>query len=191
MFVQTKRTNIRPFVATDLDSLCKLCSCKDAMQFIPPYFGPENKKQTEERLKRYIHHHDEHGISFGYLTDNSGNFVGRAGFYFVPEVNLYEIGYSLLPEHWGMGLATEVAMGLLNYAFHSLSLDSICARTIPGNVQSDNVLHKCGFTGLGERVFAVRGKSCLWNYYECYNEAVLDLATQGNTAYSDDWDLFL
>jgi RimJ/RimL family protein N-acetyltransferase len=192
MFVQTKRTNIRPLVHSDLECLGKLCACPEAMQFIPPNFGPETKKQAADRLNNYIRHHDDHGISFGYVSDKKGKFLGRAGFYFVPEVNLYEIGYSLLPEYWGKGLATELADGLLDHAFNTLNLDAICARTIPGNENSDKVLHKTGFISLGERMFEIKGKPFFWNYYECYNEANLDYADQhGEATFTDDWDLFL
>ncbi|MCD6064771.1 MAG: Streptomycin 3-adenylyltransferase [Flavipsychrobacter sp.] len=192
MFVQTERTNIRPFVHSDLDCLCSLCASAEAMQFIPPNFGPETEKQVQERLSNYISHHNEHGISFGYVSDKKGHFLGRAGFYFVPEVNQYELGYSLLPEYWGKGYATEIANGLLEYAFNMLNLDSICARTIPGNDGSDNVLHKTGFISMGERMFTVKGKQVFWNYYECYNETNLDFADQqSNARYADDWDLSL
>ncbi|WP_276131710.1 GNAT family N-acetyltransferase [Polluticoccus soli] len=192
MFVQTKRTNIRPFVHSDLECLCQLCSSADAMQFIPPHFGPETEKLTEDRLKKYMRHHDAHGISFGYVSNKKGQFIGRAGFYFVPEVNLYELGYSLLPQHWGKGLATEIASGLIDYAFNNLNLDSVCARTISGNESSENVLHKIGFVRLGERMFPLKGKQIFWNYFECYNETNLDFADQqANARFADDWDLSL
>lgn len=192
MFVQTERTNIRPFVHSDLECLCRLCSSVEAMQFIPPHFGPETTKQIEERLKNYISHHDAHGISFAYVSDKKGNFLGRAGFYFVAEVNQYELGYSLLPEYWDKGYATEIANGLLDYAFNTLNLDSVCARTIPGNEGSDNVLLKTGFINMGERMFPIKGRQIIWNYYECYNEANLDFADrQQNPSYADDWDLSL
>lgn len=188
MFLQTQRTKIRPLVPQDLDKLYKLCSNADAMRFIPPHFGAETKKYTKSRLDNYIDHYGEHGVSFGLVTDKQGHFLGRAGLYFVPEVNLYELGYSLLPEYWGQGIATELALSLLDYAFDTLCLDAVCARTITGNNNSDKVLQKAGFSYLGERMFTIKDKPYFWNYYECNNDRGLDIASHySGSAIADDW----
>lgn len=189
MILKTDRTFIRPFVPEDLDELCQLCSTPEAMRFIPPLFGTETRKQTAERLNNYINHYEEHGISFGFVTDTEGDFIGRAGFYFVPEVNKYEIGFSLLPQYWGKGLATEIARGLLEYAFDQLHLDSVCARTIAGNQASENVLHKNGFSFLGERAFSLGRQVFLWNYFERDNEDGFNAEEFFNDAYMmEEWD---
>lgn len=191
MYIRTERTNIRPLLISDADDLCALCSSEEAMEFMPPVFGPESPAQTLQRLKRYIAHDEEHGISFGHVSLKNGQFIGRAGFSFIPDVNLYEIGYSLLPQYWHQGLATEITEGLLDYAFYSLNLDMICARTILGNHRSDSVLQKTGFNLLGERAFAEGDRLHLWNYYECDNPEMLQNTTIHNMAAVEDdgWEI--
>lgn len=189
MFLKTARTNMRPIVQTDLDKLSVLCSSPETMRYIPPHFSVESKAQIEERLAGYIRHDEEYGISFCYVSDKEGNFLGRAGFYFVPEVNLYEVGYSLLPQYWGQGYATEIVNALLDHAFNTLNLDAVCARTIKGNDNSEKVLHKTGFTYFGERAFAINNQLFIWNYYEHQNEHQLSAADHYET-YSGDWDPF-
>jgi [ribosomal protein S5]-alanine N-acetyltransferase len=191
MYIKTERTNIRPFLGGDLNDLRTLCINDEAMRYIPPSFGAERLEQTFERLSNYIAHDEEHGISFGHVSLKNGTFIGRAGFYFVPEVNLYEIGYSLLPLYWGHGIATELTQGLLDYAFYSLNLDIVCARTLTGNLASEKVLQKTGFNYMGERTFASAGKTVLWNYYECDNpETLPSTTTYNNMAIADDgWDI--
>ena len=191
MLVYTTRTMMRPFSKSDLQQLTALCTNEDAMRYIPPTFGIENAQQIEERLSNYINHHDEFGVGFCYVSDKAGNFIGRAGFHFVPEVNLYEIGYSLLPEHWGKGLATEVVSALLEYAYNDLKLDAVCARTIVGNDRSDKVLQKCGFTLLGERAFVVGEKLCFWNYYEHNNEDALVGHEAYMNVHEEDWNILI
>lgn len=188
MFIHTARTSIRPFIPDDQAKLALLCSSYEAMRYIPPHFDVESNKQIKERLNNYIKHHEDYGISFGIVSNRYGSFLGRAGFYFVPEVNLYEIGYSLLPEYWGKGYATELVKGLLDYAFNTLNLDAVCARTIIDNYRSANVLEKTGFTYLGERAFSIRGQVFLWNYYEKHNEDALVPALL-NESNIDDWDI--
>lgn len=190
MFLKTDRASIRPFVYEDLDELYQLCLQPEAMAFIPPHFDTETKQQVVDRLEKYINHYEEHGLSFGHVSDSKGNFMGRAGFCFVPEVSRYEIGYSLLPQYWGQGLATEIAQGLLDYAFNTLNIDSICARTITGNERSDAVLHKTGFTFLGERAFSIGNQVFLWNYFERDNDDMLSLRDQSTDSFvmEEEWD---
>ena len=56
-----------------------------------------------------------------------------------------QLGYSLLPEHWGKGYATEIAVAGARYAFVELGLDSIVAITEVANAASQHVLLKSGF----------------------------------------------
>lgn len=189
MLVQTKRTVMRPFMENDLGLLKQLCTSIRVMEFIPPHFGIESDQQIRERLDTYLAHHDEHGVGFCVVTDKNGKFLGRAGFCFIPEVNLYEIGYLLLPEYWGRGLATEIVTGLINYAFDNLLLDSVCARTVAGNDASDNVLQKTGFSYIGERAFNMNDRVFIWNYYEHENETTLANTYQLYNTLVEDWDI--
>lgn len=59
-----------------------------------------------------------------------------------PEV---ELKYALLKEHWGQGLATEAARGLLAWGAERFGIDAVIATTAPRNVGSHRVLAKCGF----------------------------------------------
>lgn len=189
MFLKTDRTYIRPFVHEDLDELSKLCALKETMEFIPPHFDPETREQVAERLNNYIEHYEEHGLSFGHVSDKHGNFIGRAGLYFVPEVSRFEVGFSLLPQYWGQGLATEIAQGLLDYAFKTLNIDCVCARTIAGNERSEAVLYKTGFTFLGERAFSVQDRIFFWNYFERDNDDLLTSRDQSANSFQlEEWD---
>ncbi|RYD58940.1 MAG: N-acetyltransferase [Sphingobacteriales bacterium] len=189
MFVKTDRTTIRPFVHEDLDELSSLCALTETMAFIPPYFGPETREQAAARLDKYIKHYEEHGVSFGHVANDEGKFIGRAGLYFVPEVSRFEIGYSLLPQYWGQGLATEIAQGLLDYAFDTLNMDSVCARTIMGNQASEAVLHKTGFSFLGERAFRLDDRIFFWNYFERDNDDLPTYREQSAGQFQmEEWD---
>jgi len=59
-----------------------------------------------------------------------------------PEV---ELKYALLKEHWGQGLATEAARGLLAWGAAQFGIEAVLASTSPGNLGSHRVLEKCGF----------------------------------------------
>ena len=57
-----------------------------------------------------------------------------------------EIGYSLHPEFWGIGLATEAARLLIDFGFNELHLHRIYATCDPRNIASYKVMEKLGLT---------------------------------------------
>lgn len=59
------------------------------------------------------------------------------------------MGYRLLPEWWGKGLATEGARVLIRYEFEQCDLEKIVGFTHIENESSQNVLLKCGLARKG------------------------------------------
>jgi ribosomal-protein-alanine N-acetyltransferase len=59
-----------------------------------------------------------------------------------PEV---EVGYAIVPERWGEGLATEAAAAAVDIAFKRLDLDALVAFTLTTNAASRRVLEKVAF----------------------------------------------
>ena len=75
---------------------------------------------------------------------NNGQLIGSAGFA-EPNHGQYEIGYIFARPYWGRGLATELVMALVNFAFEQLSAAKIWAPVDAKNVASSRVLEKAGF----------------------------------------------
>lgn len=88
---------------------------------------------------------------FGYWVwarPSSEEFVGLAGLQKVgvgggPGV---ELGYSLRPEFWGRGLATEIGGALQRLAFGPLRLTQLISYTLVTNTASRRVLEKLRFS---------------------------------------------
>lgn len=57
-----------------------------------------------------------------------------------------EIGYFLLPKHWGKGYASEMANALVDGFFGEMGLHRICASCNAGNKASERVMQKAGMT---------------------------------------------
>jgi RimJ/RimL family protein N-acetyltransferase len=55
-----------------------------------------------------------------------------------------ELGYGFHPKYWGRGLATEIALELLQLGRVRLGRPSIVAITLPENIGSQRVLTKTG-----------------------------------------------
>jgi RimJ/RimL family protein N-acetyltransferase len=72
--------------------------------------------------------------------------IGNAGFKGAPDAHgSVELGYALLPGWQGQGYGTEVAGGLVRWAFSHQRVERIMAETYPEFVASVRVLEKHGF----------------------------------------------
>ena len=63
-----------------------------------------------------------------------------------------EVGYVLLPEHWGRGLAAEAVRGVLGWAAANTGDDHVIAVTQAANTRSRALLDRLGFTVRSEFV---------------------------------------
>jgi ribosomal-protein-alanine N-acetyltransferase len=81
----------------------------------------------------------------------SGIVVGMCAYKGPPSPDgAVEIAYGINPEYHGRGYATEVARGLVAFAFASGLVRLVCAHTRPEENASTHVLTKCGFEWIGE-----------------------------------------
>jgi ribosomal-protein-alanine N-acetyltransferase len=69
--------------------------------------------------------------------------VGFCGFgcKFAPEV---ELGWTLLPQVWNRGLATEAGRAVLDYGFNVIGFPSVISAVLPDNAASRRVADKLG-----------------------------------------------
>ncbi len=81
-------------------------------------------------------------------VDTGVIFGGGTLHHLDPKRSVIEIGYWLLPSARGRGIATKVARALAEYAF-TLGIHRVAAYVEVGNVQSERVLERAGFTREG------------------------------------------
>lgn len=82
---------------------------------------------------------------YAIVERSSGLTVGGVGFHREPVDGSVEIGYGLAPVARGRGIATEAVRALLDVARAHVGL-TVIAETDDGNVASERVLERCGFT---------------------------------------------
>lgn len=76
--------------------------------------------------------------------------IGSAGFTSRPVNGAVAIGYSLLPQYYGKGYATEAVRALSDWAFDHPEVNKIIAEVFPENKSSIGVLEKSGFVPVGQ-----------------------------------------
>lgn len=77
-------------------------------------------------------------------TNSNSGFIGIGKLVQVTD-NQYEIGYMLMPEYWGKGLASEIVHFLVDFAKAAHLADELIGIVDPENPASIRVLTKFGF----------------------------------------------
>jgi len=105
--------------------------------------GISSQAETQKRIKRNWKSFEEKGYcDFAVIHKQSELFVGRAGFGDI-EGDEIEVGYILLKEFWGQGLAQEALKALLAWAQESIQAKRILAYAPVAHFASLNVMKKC------------------------------------------------
>jgi RimJ/RimL family protein N-acetyltransferase len=137
---------IRPDHATELERL--MCDPLVARTIFVDGLPPD-QRTLAAMLARNIGHWEEHGFGIWMLRDREdGQMVGRGGLQhtIVNSRDEVEVGWAIVPERWGQGLATELAEASVAIAFDDLAQPEIVAFTLPHNLASRRVMDKSGFT---------------------------------------------
>lgn len=118
---------------------------------VPP--GPDVVEQLVARSRESF---AERRIGMWLIhTIDGGAFVGVIALQPVPdESGDIELLYSLEPECWGNGYATEAVRAVTRASFEHAGLEQIFAGYDPPNVRSAAVLERAGFGTAGERTLA-------------------------------------
>lgn len=144
--VETERLVLRKWEMRDLDGLIKLNTDPRVLEF---FRKRPNAEESEEALKRAIQRQDENGFCLPVVEDKeTGDFLGFCGLNvpsygeLLPCEPCVEIGWQLIPEAWGRGIAVEAAKFWLGFGFDTLGLDEVVAFTVIQNQNSRRVMEK-------------------------------------------------
>jgi RimJ/RimL family protein N-acetyltransferase len=110
--------------------------------------GIRSSEETEDWLKKELLHWERHGFGLWLFHETFENrFVGRGGLRHVYVDGQFEVelSYALIPEFWGLGLATEMAVAIVVIGFEQLGLKEIVSFTLSSNRASQRVMEKVGF----------------------------------------------
>lgn len=103
---------------------------------------------SKECLSNYINYN----LSYAILLKESNKVIGSIGMdILTPDEKLANlkqryIGYTIHPDFWGYGYATEATQALIKNLFQFCDLDLIWTSHYDFNTRSRKVIAKCGFT---------------------------------------------
>jgi ribosomal-protein-alanine N-acetyltransferase len=143
-FLRTERLGFDCWSAADLGLARELWGDPKVTELIG---GPFNDEQIVERLGREIACMTAHRVQYWpiFLLE-SGRHAGCAGLRpHGVEGGVYELGFHLRPECWGLGLAEEAGRALVKFGFENIGARALFAGHHPQNAASARVLSKLGF----------------------------------------------
>ncbi len=146
--LQTARLTCERLCADHASELSTLLSDARMARTLWARSMPPSRRDMALSLAAKLDHWEEHGFGMWLVRDRAtAEMVGRGGlqYTYVAELDEIEAGWAIVPERWGQGLATELALACVEVAFGELELSEIVAFTLPSNLASCRVMEKTGF----------------------------------------------
>lgn len=143
--LQTNRLQLRQIHAGDLEKVHQGLSDKRVTKFYGAHFNTleETEGQMEWYESLWLH---KTGLWWAVCDRETGTFFGACGFnYYKPERKQVEVGYWLLPEHWGHGYASEALGAAMDFVAAQTEVTRVEAFVEQGNRSSGKLLKKFGF----------------------------------------------
>jgi RimJ/RimL family protein N-acetyltransferase len=146
--LSTARLLLRQWRAADREPWARLNGDAHAMRFYPSVL---DRAASDALADRFAARLAEQGWGLWAVELRDGApFIGSVGLnvptfnaHFMPAV---EVGWRLLPEHWGNGYATEAARFAVRFGFERLGLDEVVSFTTSVNEPSRRVMERLGMT---------------------------------------------
>lgn len=130
--------------------LCLVNGDPEVMRYIGG--EPQSPEQTEAWIRRAEARWAGLGYSWWTIRLSAGDeIVGACCLQHIendPAQEL-EIGWRLLPAHWGRGYATEAARAMIDFGFRELGAPRLFSIADPRNIASTRVMDRLGMRSLG------------------------------------------
>ncbi|MBQ3285460.1 MAG: GNAT family N-acetyltransferase [Ruminococcus sp.] len=139
-----ERITLRRLTQDDADGLSRLINSEEVYRYLPAYLFEKEYGDVHTVINRLYGECLKESLILGVFTENE--FCGLAEIYgYRAPLLKASVGYRLLPEYWGKGIATETLGLLVKYLLEETDVEVITASTMIGNKASANVLKKNGF----------------------------------------------
>ncbi|BAY17009.1 GCN5-related N-acetyltransferase [Nostoc sp. HK-01] len=142
--LKTQRLILRGFCEADLDAYADMCAHPEVMRYIGAG-QPLSREESWRNMAMIVGHWQLRGYGLWAVEESqTGEMIGRIGFWQPEGWPGFEIGWSLRWAYWGRGFATEAATVAINYAFTQLQRSHIISLIHPQNTASVRVAQKLG-----------------------------------------------
>lgn len=146
-----ERLVLRPLGLADAEALQRLTRQEEVYRYLPTFLFEKKYPEAKEVIRRLYDECLRDSLILGVFWEE--RFCGLAEIYaYRAPIHKASVGYRLLREEWGKGIATE-ALGLMVRELQTVrGIEIITASTMVENKASGHVLMKNGFVLVTEAV---------------------------------------
>lgn len=149
---ETNRLIVRSYTNADYDNYFSLHGNPLVMKYIRP---AQTREDSDAKFEETILNVPVHAFMGRWAVEEKGSGVFIGSFVIIPipdDPENTQLGYSLLPDRWGKGYATELTKEGIRYFYQRTSLSEIYGITETPNIASQKVLLKAGFEPFGKKM---------------------------------------
>jgi RimJ/RimL family protein N-acetyltransferase len=143
----TDRILFRLLKKSDFDAWLPLFYEENVAKFLNMPANKTPREYCELWFEKAMHRYKHNLGGLNVLEDKAtGKMVGQCGL-LIQEIEgkeRLEIGYSILPEYWGKGYASEAAIKCKNFAFENNLADNLVSNVHINNIGSETVALRNG-----------------------------------------------
>ena len=146
--IGTERLILRKWRESDREAFARMNCNPEVMEHFPALLS---RQESDAMLDRAQSHLQRYGFGpWAAELRESQEFIGFISL-FIPQFEAsftpcVEIGWRLVREHWGKGLAIEGARAVVRHGFQVQGLRELVSFTVPANLRSLRVMQKLGMT---------------------------------------------
>lgn len=147
MKLETDRLFLKPFSAEDAAFVVDTYNAPKFLKFVG-----DKKIRTEEDAKKYVREimlpqFEKMGFgNYVIINKETGDKMGGVGIFARENLDVMDIGFSLIPKYHGFGYAFEAATYLIKYVHENFGMKKVAAITMETNTASRNLIDKLGLT---------------------------------------------
>ena len=149
--VSTQRTVLRTFCQADAAPMSAVFGDPDVMRFGD---GPQDADWIQQWIEQTARQYEQWNFGpWAVVLRQQQTVIGYCGLVRFDDINgqpEVELGYRLARNHWGCGLATEIATAVRDLACQKLGIGRLISLIDPGNHRSIRAATKIGMVCSGE-----------------------------------------
>jgi len=147
--IRSPRLCIRCYERADVDAVHEavLANVEPLAPWMPWIVNePLSRDERAELVRRFRGRFDlGQDFIYGIFDRDGGAYVGGCGLHPRVGADALEIGYWIVRDRWGQGLATEAAAALTRVGFTRMGVERLEIRVAPDNARSLAVPRKLGY----------------------------------------------
>lgn len=160
IFLETQRLLFRTHEPGDEDDFVQMQTDSEVRRYMGARAWPLEKALYRFRTEYLAKPTKTYGLWATILKDEN-KYIGCCGLRSVEVESTVHLGYLIARSYWRRGFASEAAAALIDVAFTRLRLHRLLANVEKGNVVSEHILTKFGFTSVGLEEIQATGRVIL------------------------------